>query len=218
MLYEVITTEKGSSDAGNTSDSSSVFANMTSDDFFMYYFGNLCLVAYAAGNASACKTEAYKTVKAASDGYVCETAGDCGSLDYESLYSSGYRIFWIDDTDSNITIKVNSNKGTIGATADPVLILIMGSDGVTINGNTVINGVVYIDVPTTISVTQSDTTKTTGDTTLNGNATINGALLSSGNLTTNGTIKYTYSSDVVSNLPGTAASVGKSTGGWTDLN
>ena len=117
---------------------------MTGDEYFMYWFGGLCLDAKADGDAASCKVEALRTVRAdVQKGYVCDS--NCGSLDDSTLsakYSLGKRIFWLEGG--------MNHKLTLGSVADPVLVLVMnvvdGGGTVHINGNSDINGVLYVDI------------------------------------------------------------------------
>lgn len=132
---------------GNT-----VHRGMTTDEFFMYYFGGLCPVAKAAyatdiTKAAYCKAEAKLTVKNnQTKGYVCESA--CGGVDISQLYSTGKRIFWLSSGGID-------HLQTVGTEDDPVLIFVMGIPDNTktadINANSTIYGVLYVDVLTTPS-------------------------------------------------------------------
>ena len=57
-------------------------------------------------------------------------------------YDSGKRIMWLTEGG----MKFNSNND-LGTPEDPVLIFVMESGSVQINGNVTIHGVVYVDVP-----------------------------------------------------------------------
>ncbi len=117
-----------------------VYRRMTSDEYFMHFFGNLCPTANAANRASDCKAEAKITVMGLSKGYICDS--DCDENMFSTKYALGKRIFWITENGIRINTAI-----TIGTAADPVLIIIMNNGEVKINGNATINGVVYVDVP-----------------------------------------------------------------------
>lgn len=124
--------------SGNT-----VYRQMTPNEYFMYYFGNLCPVAQAAKNADNCKAEAKITVQGLTKGYICDgISQSCDNNMFVTEYAAGKRVFWITQNG----IKINS-KITLGSTTDPVLILIMNNGTVQINGGATIYGVVYVDVP-----------------------------------------------------------------------
>lgn len=128
-----------------------VVRGMTTDEYFMYYFGGLCPVAKAAyasdfTKAADCKAEAKLTVKNnQTKGYVCESA--CGGVDLSQLYGTGKRIFWLTGGIDHIQ--------TVGTENDPVLIFVMDvpDDAKTakINGGSTIYGVLYVDVIATPS-------------------------------------------------------------------
>lgn len=121
------------------------YRSMNPDEYFMYFFSGLCPNAKAAHDAKACKAEAYVTVKADTKGFVCDSG--CGSLNDTTLstqYDTGKRIFWLEGG--------MNHKLQLGTVADPVLILVMnvqdGGGSVHINGNSEINGILYIDILT----------------------------------------------------------------------
>lgn len=126
-----------------------VHRGMTTDEYFMYYFGGLCPVAKAAyatdiTKATDCKSEAKLTVKNnQATGYVCESA--CGDVDISQLYGTGKRIFWLSSGGID-------HLQTVGSENDPVLIFVMGipddSKTAKINAGSTIYGVLYVDVIT----------------------------------------------------------------------
>ena len=122
------------------------YRSMTSDEYFMHFFAFLCPTASAAKNPSACKGEAYSEIKVDPKGYVCDSG--CGALS-DSLLTAEYknngkRIFWL-----NQGMNHKLHLGTVG---DPVILLVMnvadGGASVHINGNSEINGILYVDVLT----------------------------------------------------------------------
>jgi hypothetical protein len=119
-----------------------VTRGMTTDEYFVYYFGVLCPTAKSAGNAPACKAEAKATITASTTGYVCLTG--CNNADLKAQYDAGKRVMWLEQGG----MKINSNV-TLGSTSDPVLILVMNGGSVQINGTSTVFGVVYVDVPDT---------------------------------------------------------------------
>ncbi|MEQ6292268.1 pilus assembly PilX N-terminal domain-containing protein [Vogesella sp. GCM10023246] len=141
----------------------------TTDEFFMHYFGGLCpntQAAYdllrATGTATSvqlaqqagyCKAEVKATVAARSDGYIC--ASSCNNADLSAAYASGARLMWL----TAGGMKINANV-VLGSTTDPVIIFVMESGTVQINGTSKIYGVVYVDVPE-ISSTVTNVTSTT---------------------------------------------------------
>lgn len=126
-----------------------VHRGMTTDEYFMYYFGGLCPVAKAAyatdiTKAADCKAEAKLTVQNnQTKGYVCESA--CGNVDISQLYSTGKRIFWLSSGGID-------HLQTVGSEDDPVLIFVMGipddSNTAKINAGSTIYGVLYVDITT----------------------------------------------------------------------
>lgn len=140
----------------------------TSDEFFMHYFGGLCPTTVAnydflrslssttsvelAQQAGYCKAEVKASVTARSDGYICATA--CTNADLGAAYNSGKRLMWLTDGG----MKINANV-VIGSPTDPVIIFVMESGTVQINGTSKIYGVVYVDVPE-ISATITNITGT----------------------------------------------------------
>lgn len=116
-----------------------VTRSLTSDEYFMYFFGNLCPVAKAAGNAANCKAEAPTTVANMSNGYVCTSA--CTLVDLKAQYAAGKNVMLLEQDG----MRINSNI-VLGTVTQPVLILVMNGGSVSINGNAKIYGVVYVDV------------------------------------------------------------------------
>lgn len=126
-----------------------VHRGMTTDEYFMYYFGGLCPVAKAAyatdfTKAADCKAEAKLTVKNnQTKGYVCESA--CGNVNISQLYGTGKRIFWLSSGGID-------HLQTVGTEDDPVLIFVMGiqddANTAKINANSTIYGVLFVDVMT----------------------------------------------------------------------
>lgn len=127
-----------------------VSRNMTTDEYFMYYFGSFCpnaRRAYATDitKAADCKIEAKESVKNNKHGYVCP--GDCSSKNEDknisNAYDAGRRIFWLSGGGID-------HKKDIGTKDEPVLIFVMGigsgSKAAKINANSTIHGVLYIDV------------------------------------------------------------------------
>ncbi|WP_019447804.1 hypothetical protein [Cupriavidus sp. BIS7] len=123
-------------------DGNPVTRAMTTDEYFMYYFGVLCPTAKSAGNAPGCKAEAKATVTASATGYFCSTA--CNNADLLAQYQAGKRVMWLEQGG----MKINANV-TLGTSSDPVLILVMNGGSVQINGTSTVYGVVYVDVPDT---------------------------------------------------------------------
>lgn len=129
---------------------------LTEDEYFLRYFGNLCPVIQEQYNAlraiagttsvalaqqaDGCKAEAKITVAARDDGYVC--ASGCVNADLQTQYDAGKRIMWLTEGG----MKINANV-TLGSVDDPVLIFVMESGTVQINGTSKVYGVVYVDVP-----------------------------------------------------------------------
>lgn len=121
-----------------------IYRNMTVDEYFMLYFGTLCPTAVAANNPPACSAEAKVTISNSSTGYVCNES--CNNADLAAQYALGKRIMWLEQSG----MKINSNV-VLGSPSDPVLILVMNSGSVQINGTSKIYGVVYVDVPDQLS-------------------------------------------------------------------
>lgn len=126
---------------------------MTTDEYFIYYFGGFCPIAKAAyatdiTKAVDCKPEAKASIAANPKGYIC--ASNCGSKTEDdkinAAYAKGKRIFWL--TSGGI-----DHKYDMGKAVDPVLIFVMGmasgSSGVKINANSTIFGVFYVDIADT---------------------------------------------------------------------
>ncbi len=129
---------------------------LTESEFFLKYFGNLCPVVRdsydalrtissttsvaLAQEADHCKAEAKITVAARDDGYVC--ASGCNNADLAERYKDGKRIIWLTEGG----MKINANV-ILGSVEDPVLIFVMESGTVQINGTSKVYGVVYVDVP-----------------------------------------------------------------------
>lgn len=130
-----------------------VTRGMTTDEYFIYYFGGFCPVAKAAyatdiSRAVDCKPEAKASVAANPKGYIC--ASNCGSKTEDdkikTAYDAGKRIFWLSSGGID-------HKYDMGTEVDPVLIFVMGmasgSNGVKINANSTIFGVLYVDIADT---------------------------------------------------------------------
>lgn len=129
-----------------------IFRSMTSDEYFMYYFGGLCPNAQASYNdgditkAVDCIPEAKNTVAANSKGYICDAA-DCSTKAEDdkisAAYLAGKRIFWLQNGGID-------HKTSMGTEADPVLIFVMNipdaSKAAKINAQSTIMGVLYVDV------------------------------------------------------------------------
>jgi hypothetical protein len=128
--------------------------SMTTEEYFMYFFGGLCPNAKAAGNADGCKSEAKAAIQDSHNnntnlpsstrkGYYCATS--CDNLNQSELaaaYTAGKRVFWLEAG--------LNHKFTLGTVDDPVIVLVMnvvnGGDAVHINANSTLNGVLYVDV------------------------------------------------------------------------
>lgn len=135
-----------------------VYRSMTSDEYFMYYFGGLCPVAKEAYNngdltkAADCKAEAKASVAANPKGYICD-AVDCSTREEDDkitdAYNAGKRIFWLDQGGID-------HSTSMGTEADPVLIFVMNipdaSKSAKINAGSTIYGVLYVDVLDTKTV------------------------------------------------------------------
>ena len=130
-----------------------VYRNMTTDEYFMSYFGNLCPTALSVGNAAGCKAEAETKVASMSTGYVCYSS--CTNANLLAQYNAGKRIMWLQEGG----MKINANV-TLGSTIDPVLILVMNSGTVQINGTSTIYGVVFVDVPDQVTYNTCSCTAT----------------------------------------------------------
>lgn len=129
-----------------------IYRSMTSDEYFMYYFGGLCPLAQTAYDngditkAADCIAEAKASVIANSKGYVCD-AEDCSSkIEDDKItdaYNAGKRVFWLQNGGID-------HKTTMGSEEDPVLIFVMNipdaSKAAKINAESTIFGVLYVDV------------------------------------------------------------------------
>lgn len=128
-----------------------VYRNMTSDEYFLYYFSGLCPIAKAAYDggdltkAKDCQTEAKATIAAEPNGYICES--DCSSQAEDdkitTAYNAGKRVFWLESGGID-------HKLSMGTENDPVLIFVMNipdaSKAAKINANSTIYGILYVDV------------------------------------------------------------------------
>ena len=139
-----------------TSDSGSVLLNssgkpitrlMSPDELFMFFFGStFCAQAYASNNAGQCIAEANTFVANSSKGVVC--SANCGAA-FLSQYQAGKRYFWVTNG-----LDINNSSGIsqstpLGSDADPVIIFIMDNSQLSFNGNSLINGVIYVNTPAT---------------------------------------------------------------------
>lgn len=138
----------------------------TTDEFFMHYFGGLCPTTVSnydllrslsdttsvelAQQAGYCKAEVKASIAARSDGYICSSS--CANADLSAAYSSGKRLMWL----TAGGMKINANV-VLGSSTDPVIIFVMESGTVQINGTSKIYGVVYVDVPEISSTVTSVT-------------------------------------------------------------
>ena len=129
-----------------------IFRSMTSEEYFMYFFGSQCPIAKAAydngdlSKAIDCRAEVKASVTANPKGYVCNAA-DCSSKSEDdkitTAYNAGKRIFWLENGGID-------HKVSMGSEADPVLIFVMNipdaSKSAKINAGSTIYGVLYVDV------------------------------------------------------------------------
>lgn len=129
-----------------------VYRNMTSEEYFMYYFGGLCPIAKAAyeggdlTKAVDCKPEVKAAVAANPKGYICDAA-DCSSKAEDDnltvAYNAGKRIFWLENGGID-------HQTSMGTEEDPVLIFVMNipdaSKSAKINAGSTIFGILYVDV------------------------------------------------------------------------
>lgn len=129
-----------------------IYRNMTSEEYFLYYFGGLCPIAktlYENGDltkAVDCKAEVKASVTVNPKGYICD-ALDCSTTTEDdkitAAYSAGKRIFWLENGGID-------HKSSMGTEADPVLIFVMNipdaSKSAKINAGSTIFGVLYVDV------------------------------------------------------------------------
>lgn len=121
-----------------------ILRSMTSEEYFMHFFGGFCPTAKAANNANACEAETKATIIAdTAKGYYC--ASNCGALNDSTLttaYNNGKRYFWLEGG--------MNHKFTLGTVADPVIVFVMnvvdGGSDVHINANSRLNGILYVDV------------------------------------------------------------------------
>lgn len=128
-----------------------VYRNMTSDEYFMYYFGDLCPIAQAAYDSgdltksAECIAEAKASVETNLKGYICNA--DCSTRTEDdkitAAYNLGKRIFWLENGGID-------HKVSMGTESDPVLIFVMNvpdaSKAAKINAESTIAGVLYVDV------------------------------------------------------------------------
>jgi Tfp pilus assembly protein PilX len=119
--------------------------SMTTDEYFMYFFGSLCPNSKSKNNSKGCKQEARDSVKANTNGYFCEKdcASDTEDEKLTNAHKSGKRIFWLDSGGID-------HEQNMGTESDPVLIFVMniadGSKAAKINANSTIYGILYVDV------------------------------------------------------------------------
>lgn len=113
-----------------------LYRSMTTEEFFMYYFGGLCPVAKNANDAMACQAEAKEAIRADPKGYVCESTCNSKAADdaISAAYNAGKRRFWLEGG--------IDHKQHMGTEDDPVLILVMNvadnSKAAQINANSTI--------------------------------------------------------------------------------
>lgn len=134
------------------SQSNIIYRSMTSDEYFLYFFGGLCPIAkarYDDGDITAaadCIPEAKLTVTSNPKGYICNAA-DCSTKVEDdkitNAYNLGKRIFWLENGGID-------HKVSMGTEQDPVLIFIMNipdaSKAAKINAESTIAGILYVDV------------------------------------------------------------------------
>lgn len=120
---------------------------MNPDEYFMYFFGpTFCNQAYANDDASQCTTEAKLFIANSQKGLICEI--NCGPT-FLTQYNAGKRYFWVTNG-----LNINNSSGIsqttpLGSEADPVYIFIMDNSQLSFNGNSLINGVIYVHTPAT---------------------------------------------------------------------
>ena len=136
---------------------------MTPDEQFMFFFGEkFCPAALAANNPAQCVATARDTytggvltargsISASVEngtprGVSC--SGSCGAL-FQAQYASGIRYFVVVNG-----IKINNGAAITAATPlgskeDPAYIFVMDNSALDINGNAVINGLIYVYTATT---------------------------------------------------------------------
>lgn len=141
------------------SNGATAYRMMTSDEYFMYFFGALCestknsydskvaegKIGEAVQLAKQCKEDVKSWVKGDALGHFC--ASDCGGKDATAAlkvaYDNGKRWFWMDAGGMD-------HKIDMGTEDDPVVIFVMniasGSTAAKINANSTIFGVLYVDV------------------------------------------------------------------------
>ena len=148
---------------------------MTPDELFMFFFGStFCHQAYLADSASQCIPEANGFIASSPKGVICDI--NCGPA-FLTQYNSGKRFFWVTNGLSINNSSGISQTSPLGSDADPVYIFIMDNSQLSFNGNSLINGVIYVHTPATTysctcrasdsvssfsntSLTVDDTTKT----------------------------------------------------------
>ena len=120
---------------------------MLPDELFMFFFGStFCTQAYASNNPGQCIAEATTFVANSPKGVVC--SANCGPA-FLSQYQAGKRYFWVTNG-----LSINNSSGIsqttpLGSDADPVFIFIMDNSQLSFNGNSLINGVIYVHTPAT---------------------------------------------------------------------
>lgn len=175
-------TTLGTGNAGSTQQNNSSLQSMTDNDFFVSYFGNTSAV-----------------IKSKVGHYYNNTS----NTNYSSTLSgmTGTSI-WIDQS-SGSTATINGTT-TIGSAAQPVMMVVNGN--LSLSGNVVIYGFVYI-------------IGTTGINTLTGNTQIIGGMVTSNTLNMTGSISITYNSTVLNTLRNQSSMsyYAKVPGSWKDF-
>lgn len=120
---------------------------MSPDELFMFFFGStFCAQAYASNKPGQCLAEANTFVANSPKGVVC--SANCGPA-FLTQYQAGKRYFWVTNG-----LDINNSSGIsqttpLGSDADPVIIFIMDNSQLSFNGNSLINGVIYVHTPAT---------------------------------------------------------------------
>ena len=120
---------------------------MNPDEMFMFFFGStFCHQAFLVKNASQCISESKGFITNSSKGVICDAG--CGPA-FLTQYNLGKRFFWVTNG-----LTINNSSGIsqtspLGSEADPVYIFIMDNSQLSFNGNSLINGVIYVYTPAT---------------------------------------------------------------------